>query len=84
MPNEAVKADTALNVSSIKKLEAELAQRRDALKATLLAQISDVVVQLKELGFSYQVVEDGGNGKTRVCSVCQKEGHTKATCPNKK
>ena len=77
------KADTALNVSSIKKLEAELAHRREAAKTTILAQIGELTGQLGELGFSYQVVENGGGAGTsaRRCGNCGAVGHTRPTCP---
>jgi len=55
----------APNVSEIKKLEAELAQRRDAAKTTILAQIGEHISSLKELGFFYSLSETPKMGRPR-------------------
>jgi hypothetical protein len=50
-------AKNGTSVSEIKKLEADLAQRKEATKTSIVAQISDLILSLKELGFFYTFAE---------------------------
>jgi hypothetical protein len=60
-------------VANIKKMEAELAQKRETLKSQLVAEASDIISKLSELGFSYSLT--AGNGAPKKQGRPRKEGH---------
>jgi hypothetical protein len=75
------------SVEDVKKLEAELARAREDAKNQLLAEGKKIVSALFQIGYEFDLVDkhlesSKTNGTTRTCSLCQKRGHTKATCPD--
>ena len=73
-------------VQEVKRLEAELAGAREETHNNLLSEIARAIDALTEIGYDYQLVEKAGaakeKGASRSCSLCQRQGHTKTTCPS--
>ncbi len=69
-----------LNVQSVKKMEAELADRKAALKTSIIGLIEGHLAELNQLGFSYSLVENGHKkiGRPRKDSVNGKEANQTA------
>jgi hypothetical protein len=68
-------------IAEIKAMESAVAEARGATKAQLLDSGKQIVNQLFELGFDFELVEKNGAGKPeRICSKCNQPGHTARTC----
>jgi predicted metal-binding protein len=78
------KIETVVSASEIKKLEERLSKQRDAFKAQTLAQISELLSSLKEVGFTYELAEQNGTSKPRLCGNCGQPGHNAAGCQQPK
>ncbi len=53
-------------VAELKKREAELAAAREALKTSLLGDITNLTTQLAELGFIYSLIEQNGHAPKKL------------------
>jgi hypothetical protein len=66
MPEPKTTSETAARVAELKKLEADLAKGREAAKTQIVTLIDAHVAELRELGFSYEVVETNGTPKRKT------------------
>ncbi len=59
------KADTALKVSDVQRLESELAKARETAKNSILAIIGEHITELATLGFYYTLEEQKKIGRPK-------------------
>jgi DNA repair exonuclease SbcCD ATPase subunit len=90
MATDTLSKFTALDVTRVKSLEAELKAAREEVRRGLLQSIEKQIAELREIGFDYQLNEITSRRRRaptqvdKTCPICGAKGHDRRAHMHKK